>query len=232
MQTSQLMTSWPLHYFIISNFGQGHVLQKIPRFFVKLVITWWMARAWCGNSAHSLGGRKGSVPSGGLYQRSGLCSPPCGLMLRRNGEKDWPCSITEASKQQFFRLEVKLLNYLNRTGWQKKHMDLWMFSSSLFPTFRPQCLATNLSRSFCPVFRPLKMQMWPSVRWGMGINSPVENATKLTSWSTGSTVAGTTAQLWQSGLLEAAGEWLQHYQGAVLVVFFCFFLGGGRWEST
>lgn len=154
MQTLQLMTSWPLHYFIISNFGQGHVLQKIPRFFVKLVITWWMARAWCGNSAHSLGGRKGSVPSGALYQCSGLCSPPCGLMLRRNGAKDWPCSITEASKQQFFRLEVKLLNYLNRTGWQKKHMDLWMFSSSLLPTFRPQCLATNLSRSFSPLFLP------------------------------------------------------------------------------
>lgn len=68
---------------LFSNFGQGHVLQKIPRFFVKLVITWWMARAWCGNSANSLGGRKGAVPSGGLYQCSGLCSPPCGLMLRR-----------------------------------------------------------------------------------------------------------------------------------------------------
>ena len=232
MQTLQLMTSWPLHYFIISNFGQGHVLQKIPRFFVKLVITWWMARAWCGNSANSLGGRKGSVPSGGLYQCSGLCSPPCGLMLRRNGEKDWPCSITEASKQQFFRLEVKLLNYLNRTGWQK---NTWIYGCLVQVFFQPSDpqIFFGSSGFFTPtsvevspivsalIFRPLKMQMWPSVRWKMGINSPLKNAIN--------SAAGTTTQLWQSGLLEAAGEWLQHSQGAV----FFFFLGGGMgWEST
>ena len=70
----------------------------------------WQLSAFFGRS------EGGQVQAVVCIRCSGLCSPPCGLMLRRNGEKDWPCSITEASKQQFFRLEVKLLNHLNRTG--------------------------------------------------------------------------------------------------------------------
>ena len=98
-----------------------------------------------------------------------------------------------------------------------------MFSSSLLPTFRPQCLATNLSRSFSPLFLP-----WFSGRWkcrcgqvsgGGWASTHHWKCHPLTSWNTAAD-AGTTTQLWQSGLLEAAGEWLQHSQGAVLLFFF------------
>ena len=138
-----------------------------------------MVRAWCGNSAHSLGGRKGSVPSGGLYQCSGLCSPPCGLMLRRNAEKDWPCSITEASKQQFFRLEGQG-SQLPQTELVGKK-NTWIYGCLVQVFFQPSdpSVWPPTSVEVCPIvsaliFRPLKMQMWPSVRWKMGINSPLK----------------------------------------------------------
>ena len=134
-----------------------------------------------------------------------------------NSFSDWKSSFSTTSTELVGKKNTWIYGCLVQVFFQPSDPQIFFGSSGFF---------TPTSVEVSPIvsaliFRPLKMQMWPSVRWKMGINSPLKNAIN--------SAAGTTTQLWQSGLLEAAGEWLQHSQGAV----FFFFLGGGMgWEST